>query len=131
MILESESFSLNAEESDISNLSKTCYQFILSILLLVFFIPKSNLSAQTCESTPVTVGYRTFSYAGSLTGYPTEAKPESKLWWNDGSWWGILWDPALNMHRIHKFDVVNQCWTSVGPDLDNRPHSSADVLWDE
>ncbi|MCG8607193.1 IPT/TIG domain-containing protein, partial [bacterium] len=89
------------------------------------------LNAQQCESTPVTVGYRTFSYdASDLTGYPTEEKPESKLWWNDGSWWGVLWDPDLAVHRIHRFDLAGQCWTSVGPDVDDRARSSADVLWD-
>ncbi len=92
----------------------------------------AKIYAQPCVSTPVEVGYRTINYTGSgLTGYPTETKSESKLWWNDGSWWGILWDPDRQEHRIQKFDVNNQCWTSVGPDLDSRPHSSADVLWDE
>lgn len=107
-----------------------------NILLVVsFLIPYLNftpsLYSQECESHQVTVGYQTFNYAGGITGYPTESKPESKLWWNDGSWWGILWDPDVLRHRIHKFDVENQCWHSVGPNLDDRSQSSADVLWDE
>jgi len=99
---------------------------------LIVFFHTVSVSAQQCVSTPVEVGYRTISYDNSgLTGYPTETKPESKLWWNDGFWWGILWDPVLRVHRIHKFDVANQCWISVGPNLDERTQTSADVLWYE
>lgn len=115
--------------------SKTIFsdaKFILAVasLLFLFLFEASSLYAQTCVSPPVEVGYRTISYNNSgLSGHPTETKPESKLWWNDGFWWGILWDPVLHVHRIHKFNVASQCWTSVGPDLDERAHSAADVLW--
>ena len=90
----------------------------------------SPARAQQCTSTPVDVGYRTVNYTG-LTGHPTESKPESKLWYNDGYWWGVLWDPNQKDHRIHRFDDANQCWISVGPMVDTRTQSAADALWDE
>ncbi|MCG8603703.1 IPT/TIG domain-containing protein, partial [bacterium] len=110
----------------------TTFQKAALKITILFGLHLPNLAtAQQCESTSVTVGYRTFSYdASDLTGYPTEEKPESKLWWNDGTWWGVLWDPDLAVHRIHRFNVTGQCWTSVGPEVDDRARSSADVFWD-
>ncbi|MCG8605032.1 IPT/TIG domain-containing protein, partial [bacterium] len=97
-----------------------------------FFGISSLAHSQNCESTTVAVGYRTIDYDDSrLTTSATEEKPESKLWWNDGFWWGMIWDPKRDVYRIHQFNVVSQCWLSVGPDLDDRPKSSADVLWDD
>ncbi|MCG8603560.1 IPT/TIG domain-containing protein, partial [bacterium] len=57
-------------------------------------------------------------------------KPESKLWWNDGLWWGSLWDPDANVYRIHRFNLQSQCWVSVGPEIDDRSQSRGDALWD-
>ena len=39
------------------------------------------------------IGYRDFSFPSGLAdnSEPTGEKPESKLWWNDGFWWGSLW----------------------------------------
>jgi hypothetical protein len=86
---------------------------------------------QECTSEPVAVGYRDFDFSGGdVTSEPTDGKVESKLWWNDGFWWGVLWDPISERFRVHRLDLVNQCWLSVGPDVDDRPRSSADALWD-
>src|SRR4030065_175202 len=35
-------------------------------------------------------GYRVFSYETTTPADVTGEKPESKLWWNDGIWWGII-----------------------------------------
>ncbi|MCG8603951.1 hypothetical protein MJD09_03000, partial [bacterium] len=106
---------------------------ILPVLILSGFVKTTlpTLQAQTCISTPVEIGYKNFNFqSGGVTGAPTEEKPQSKLWHNDGFWWGVLWDPDREIHRIHRFDLSSRCWTSVGPDLDRRPRSGADVLWD-
>ena len=39
-------------------------------------------------------GYRDFSYSTSITA-PTGQKPESKLWYADGTWWGALWNNTV------------------------------------
>ncbi len=78
----------------------------------------------------VDVGYRDFSYGSGTLATPTGEKPQSKLWWNDGVWWGCLWDPTTATHRIHRFDAVAHSWTNVGPSADNRPNTLVDVLWD-
>jgi PKD repeat protein len=61
---------------------------------------------------------------------PTESKPESKLWFHDGSWWGSLWSSAAQAFRIHRLELSTHAWTDVGVDLDPRPNSHSDVLWD-
>ncbi|MGH7494304.1 MAG: fibronectin type III domain-containing protein, partial [bacterium] len=85
---------------------------------------------QECSSQPVAVGYRDFNYGSQVYQAPTAEKPEHKLWWNDGLWWGSLWDSNSNRYRIHRFNVASQCWTNVGPDIDDRSLTLADVLWD-
>ena len=78
---------------------------------------------------PAAVGYRDFAY-GTSVGAATGEKPESKLWWNDGSWWGCLWDPGASAYTIQRFDVGTQAWSSTGTRIDERPGSRADALWD-
>jgi uncharacterized repeat protein (TIGR02543 family) len=101
------------------------FQRVTFVLLAIlgFF---SSLYAQT----PITAGYRDFYYGTTVFEAPTAEKPESKLWWNDGSWWGILWQPSAGKFRIHRFDLAAQTWVNVGPDVDERDQSLADALWD-
>ncbi len=74
-------------------------------------------------------GYQDFAFGAGTLAIPTADKPQSKLWWTDGSWWGCLWDPVALSHRIQRFDFVAHTWTSVGPNADNRADVIVDVLW--
>src|SRR5262245_19669352 len=87
-------------------------------------------SSAYAQSTPVTQGYRDFNFGTTVYHLPTSEKPESKLWWNDGHWWGSLWSPAANKYRIHRFDLDTQSWVNVGPDIDDRSQTLGDALWD-
>jgi trimeric autotransporter adhesin len=75
------------------------------------------------------VGYEGPSYVGLTTSAPTGEKPESKLWFNDGSWWGSLFHSATGTYRIHRLDVPSQTWVNTGTLLDPRPNTKADTLW--
>src|SRR3954469_12914176 len=80
---------------------------------------------------PVTNGFRDFSYL--TTGgpnSPTAEKPESKLWFNDGFWWGCLFNNTSQDYHIYRFNVSSQSWSDTGVVLDDRNLSRADVLWD-
>ncbi len=80
---------------------------------------------------PVDVGFRDFYYGGTeVVDKPTENKPESKLWFNDNSWWGVLWAPLSADYHIFKFDKATQCFEDTHVDVDHRPASAQDVLWD-
>jgi hypothetical protein len=94
--------------------------------VLIFNAPSTH-----AQSVPVAAGYRDFYFGKSVNNTPTGEKPQSKLWWNDGVWWGSMYDPIRHSHAIHRFDVDTQSWTSTGTLIDERSNSKADVLWDD
>jgi len=75
------------------------------------------------------VGYRGPSYDGARLS-PSGSKPESKLWWNDGAWWGSLFDTRSGDFHIFRLDEARQRWIDTGTRLDPRIASRADTLWD-
>jgi hypothetical protein len=83
---------------------------------------------------PVQVGWRDFSFGAGVDAAgnrATDSKPESKLWFNDGFWWAVLFNPANGGgHRIHALDGAAASWLDTGVLVDARPESRHDVLWD-
>jgi hypothetical protein len=62
---------------------------------------------------------------------PTAAKTQSKLWFNDGAWWGILFDGSSEEHHIYRYDRATDDWSDTGTLVDERNASRADALWDD
>jgi hypothetical protein len=87
-------------------------------------------SISRAQQTPVEVGYRDFAYGNTPTPSPTGDKAQSKLWWNDGIWWGYLWSPAAGRYDIYRLDPSAHAWIDTGVAVDDRANSKADVLWD-
>lgn len=86
--------------------------------------------AGPAAASPVTVGYRDFSYGTTVTA-PTGMKPESKLWYTqDNTWWGVLWNTSSKRFEIYRFDKVGQSWSTTGTSVDTRRVSEADTLFD-
>jgi hypothetical protein len=80
---------------------------------------------------PVTAGFRDFSY-GTTVSAPTGQKPESKLWFNDGRWWAVLFNTTSKRFEIYGFNRSAQAtsaWTSTGVAVDGRRTAEADVKW--
>jgi PKD repeat protein len=75
------------------------------------------------------VGYQDGSTSGAGAA-ATGEKPESKLWWNDGSWWASMLDAASQTYHIFRLNRSTQAWVDTGTLLDNRPKTRADALWD-
>ena len=102
---------------------------------LISWIPFLAVAALLVAAFPaaassVTTGYRDFSFGSGVTSSPTGEKPESKLWWNDGYWWGSLINSSVHGYHIYRFDLANQGWIDTGVALDDRGYSKADALWD-
>ncbi len=108
---------------------------LLALGVMVLGLLAGSLVAPTgARSAAVEVGYRDFSYSTSITA-PTGQKPESKLWYADGTWWGALWNDTRSPRRleIHRFNQATQAtnaWTATGTIIDSRRNSEADTLWD-
>jgi len=60
----------------------------------------------------------------------TAQKPESKLWYDDGTWWATLFEPGAGAYRIHRLDPATDTWIDTGTFVDERPMSRQDALSD-
>jgi PKD repeat protein len=77
------------------------------------------------------VGFAGPSTVGAGTA-PTGEKPESKLWWNDGTWSASMFDSVSRTWHIFTLDRSTnpQRWVDTGTRIDPRPNTRADTLWD-
>jgi hypothetical protein len=77
------------------------------------------------------VGYRDFSFAASAVGgAATPMMTQSKLWFNDDLWWGVLFDRSSEEYHIYRYDWAAHSWNDTGTLVDGRNFSKADALWD-
>jgi hypothetical protein len=100
---------------------------IVWLIALVILFGYGAIPARAAE--PVDAGYRDFVFGTSCNSTPTGEKPESKLWYNDGTWWGSLCHTD-NRYYVFRLDSATQDWIKTDAALDDRPNSKADVLWD-
>lgn len=101
-------------------------------VLTVLFTAALGLavSATGVSAEPAAVGYRDFSYAADGVDAPTGEKPQSKLWFAGGSWWGALFSTATDSYNIYRLNRSTQTWVDTGVQLDDRNSARLDVLWD-
>lgn len=108
------------------------YRRLLFALLLATVLLCSLWMAVSAGTPLGKAGYLDYSYQGwNGFGSPTGEKPESKLWWNDGFWWGSMYSPGDNKMHIFRLNWGTQTWEDSGVILDPRPNSKADVLWSQ
>ncbi|MHA7239780.1 CBM96 family carbohydrate-binding protein [Arthrobacter sp. TMS1-12-1] len=75
------------------------------------------------------IGVEGPSHSG--TGTPTGTKRATNaLWFNDGLWWGNLWDTASSDFHIFRFNAATSAWVDTGVATDTRASTHHDVLWD-
>jgi hypothetical protein len=75
------------------------------------------------------IGFEGPSHSG--TGTPTGTKrATSALWFNDGIWWGNLWDTASSDFHIFRFNASTKAWVDSGVVTETRASTHQDVLWD-
>ena len=86
------------------------------------------IAAVSSAQAAANYGYQSISYSG-VPNPPTSDKPQSKLWWNDGSWWADMWTTGVGW-QIYRLDRGSKTWVSTGLLNDNRSNTLADTLWD-
>lgn len=115
---------------------KFVIQFSLIVFMLVvigLIIPSqttNSVNAAAALDVAADIGYRDMDYNTSGVSEPTAQKPQSKLWFNDGKWWGNFYSKGNDEYRIYGLDWDMQVWSDTGVALDDRENSWADVLWD-
>jgi hypothetical protein len=69
-------------------------------------------------------------YPGPSAGptAPTAEKPESKLWFTDGTWWSVMIGDSGG-HRIFRLNADTQVWSDTGVVVDTRTNAHVDVLF--
>lgn len=73
-------------------------------------------------------GTQSIAYSG-VSNPPTSDKPQSKLWWNDGSWWADVWKSGTGW-SIYRLDRASNSWVDTGVVNDTRGSTLADTMWD-
>lgn len=68
-------------------------------------------------------------YGNELRQTPTASKPQSKLWWHDRAWWGLLYHPADATVRIAEL-MPDHTWRPTTAVVAGRPLSVGDALRD-
>ena len=94
---------------------------LASALALVAFL------AEDAGAAPAPTG----EYAGPSTGAtaPTAEKPESKLWFTDGTWWSVMITSTTGDHKIYRLNAETQAWTDTGVTVDTRNNVHVDALF--
>ncbi|MDQ0617440.1 hypothetical protein QFZ33_001464 [Arthrobacter globiformis] len=99
---------------------------LLTALLLALGALVVPVTASAAEGD---VGVEDFSHSG--TGTPTGTKRQTNaLWFNDGVWWGNLWDTASSDFHIFRFNAATSSWVNTGVATETRANTHHDVLWD-
>lgn len=102
----------------------------IAFLALIAALALSLLAiARPSIAAPADAGFIDHSYGDSV-GTPTEDKPQSKVWFADGTWWGGLFVDGDDEYRIHRYNAANNTWTATSTVVDERNSSHADYLWD-
>ena len=109
--------------------STSLYVRVASVLAMAVIIANALAPRSTAPALAAgDAGYRDFSYSGASA--PTGQKPQSKLWHNDGIWWGSLYNRSTARYEVYRFNWATQAWSTTGVVIDQRRKSSADALWD-
>jgi GT2 family glycosyltransferase len=95
---------------------------------VVLLLGLSAAAALGAPAAVADVGFRGPSF-GSASA-PTAEKPQSKVWFVDGTWWASMYEPGTARFSIHRLDRAAGRWRDTGTSIDGRRRSRADALWD-
>ncbi|WP_426989107.1 PKD domain-containing protein [Pseudarthrobacter sp. Y6] len=97
-------------------------------LVVAMIVAGSLLATSPVAAADPVYGTQSLSYYG-VANPPTSDKPQSKLWWNDGSWWADMWKSGTGW-SIYRLDRPTGTWINTGVVNDTRGNTLADTIWD-
>lgn len=103
-------------------------RWLSQTLVTAVIIAGSLLTFSPPASADPVYGIPSLSYSG-VSNPPTSDKPQSKLWWNAGSWWADMWNTGTGW-SIFRLDRATETWVNTGIVNDTRGSTLADTLWD-
>src|SRR3954471_17191538 len=80
---------------------------ILAACLLGQLAPPATLAANP------NVGYVDFGFGDAPGSAVTADKPQSKLWFNDGAWWAVMFNSGASTYHIYRLTWPDQ-WVDTG-----------------
>lgn len=100
-------------------------------------VPAASIAAtDACDVRPTLrplpaqpVTHRGPSFPVDQVVSPTSDKPQSKLWYNDGSWWAVMLDATDDSAMIYEL-LADHTWRRTDALVDARVDARADVLSD-
>src|SRR5689334_14429770 len=103
--------------------------FVLFVLVALAACLLGQIAPPATLAANPNVGYVDFGFGSAPGSAPTADKPQSKLWYNDGAWWAVMFNTGDSIYHIYRLTWPNQ-WVDTGTLADNRPLAHADCLWD-
>ena len=87
-----------------SHVRRTAFALTMAAALLAFGVDGAGAVAANGE------------YPGPAAGVtaPTAEKPESKLWFTDGTWWSVMITGTTGDHKIYRLNPDTQAWSDTG-----------------
>jgi hypothetical protein len=113
---------------------------VLTVWIVATTLPPPNPSivpsdrpSPTASTGPILPAARTypdFVVDPQIVKAPTTSSAQSKLWFAQDAWWGVLVSPRTTRFDIFRLDPATQVWADTGTLVDERTAARSDVLWD-
>jgi hypothetical protein len=71
-----------------------------------------------------------FAFGAGGSPDPAGTGAQSRLWFNDGSWWGVFLTSSSADQRIFRLDAASLTWIDTGVVVDDRAYAKIDAQWD-
>jgi PKD repeat protein len=118
---------LSARPSMVTSARRRFTVLLVALAAALVSVPAVTATpARAADATPQMYTGPAFPATGATS--PTEDKPQSKLWYNDGAWWALMRSATqgVTIHRLQ----ADHTWLNTGTVVDSRAASTGDALWD-
>ena len=86
-------------------------RWLRTLLVALLAVAGVTSFGSAAAADPGDIGIEGPTYLGASGSHPSGEKPESKLWYHDGTWWGSLWSDTAGSFNVHRLDAITEQWT--------------------